>query len=256
MRPLESSVNHYAWYKIFLGNIRMYHGKLGPYEFITKGKWIDEMNLPTSLFKLSADTERIFKSELLYLESRMYHSIIGYMNKTIIDPNIKSHFDRVTEFTTIEGLEGNPRKLLKNLEQLCSANPMRTLYAGLIFSLPPRRMSTDSPFTNELLVKPQCNINLMQTAIDNKYPTDKIRTIAECKDIINKRENLIFKSLACFIINSPSTLELFDNNTDKLEESLKVMLSSFKEYNSAVQTDRTSKVNGTIGTISYQLDPK
>ena len=101
-------------------------------------------------------------------------------------------------------------------------------------------MSPDSPSTNELFVKLQRNINLMQTAIDNEYFTDKIRTIGECKDIINKRKNLIFKSLACFIVNSPSTLDLFDNNTDKLEESLKVMLSSYKAYNSAVQTDRTS----------------
>ena len=66
---------------------------------------------------------------------------------------------------------------------------------------------------------------------------------------------MIFKSLACFIINSPSTLDLFDNNIEKLEEFLKIMFSNFKEYNSAVQTDRTNKIYGTIGTISYQLDP-
>lgn len=255
MRPLKSPVNHYAWNKSFLENIRMYFGDLGLYEFITKGKWLDEMNLPTSMFKPPEGTEQITKNELSYLESRVYHFIIGYMKKTVLDPNIKNHFDRVTEFNTIEELESNPRKLLKDLEKLCSKIPMRTLYAGFNFSLPLRRMSPDHPFTNELLIKLQRNINLMQTAVNNKYPTDKIRTITDVKEIINKRENLIFKSLACFIMNSPSTFDIFDDNNEKLEKPIMDMLSNFKEYNTAIQTDRINKIYGTIGTISYQLDP-
>ena len=119
------------------------------------------MNIPTGSSKPPEETEQILKTELLYLESRVYQYIIRYVNKTILDPNIKSHLDPVTEFTTIEELEGNPRKPLKNLQQLCSTNPMRTPYAGLTFSLPLRRMSLDSPFTSELLVKLQRNINLM-----------------------------------------------------------------------------------------------
>lgn len=33
------------------------------------------------------------------------------------------------------------------------------------------------------------------------------------------------------------------------------MSSSIEEYNTTVQTDRISKIYGTLGTISYQLDP-
>lgn len=187
MRAVKLPVDHYARYKCFFENIRTYFRDLGFYKIITTGKWIDETNHPTGSFRPFKSTQQISRREHLYLDSRAYHFIVAYINKTILDPNIKSHFDLVTKFTTIEKLEGYPRKRLKNLEQLCSANPMCTLYAGLTFFLPLRQISLDSPFTNELIVNLQRSINLMQTTIDNKYPTDNIRTIAECKDVINKR---------------------------------------------------------------------
>lgn len=64
MRPLESSVDHYAWYKIFLGNIRMYFEDQSIYKVITKTKWIDEMNFPSASFEVPESTEQILTSDV------------------------------------------------------------------------------------------------------------------------------------------------------------------------------------------------
>lgn len=95
------------------------------------------MNLSIGSCRPPEDTEQILKANS-YLESRVYHFIIGYMNITIIDLDVKSHFDRVTEFTTIEELKVDPRKLLKDSEELYPPYAMPIVSAGLIFFLPLR----------------------------------------------------------------------------------------------------------------------
>ena len=253
MRPLRSPVDYHDWYISFLENIYEGFSDLGLPEFIKTGNWPKNLNLPSGVGRSPNPVEQLLDSELEYLETCVYRYFKAYMRQSVYDPNIKAYIDNITDPDRAEEFRIHPRKLPEAVKTKCYINPMRTIYAAYNSMHPLRRTDYNSSFGDDYLQRLNRNIKAIENALDDAYPVNNIENTKLLTETWKKRQTLLLKSYACFIINSPNTFKLFDNKTKRLEEPCSKMFDTTEDYHTAIANDKSHAVNGTVGSIAYRL---
>ena len=253
MRPLRSPVDYHDWYVSFLENVREGFSDLGLTEFIKTGKWPKYLNLLPGMSTSTNPVQPILKFEMEHLHTCVYRYIKAYLKQSVYDPNIKAYIDDITDPDQVDEFRIYPRKLLEATKGRYNMNPMRTIYAAYNSMHPLRRINNNSSFGDDYLRRLKRNTKAIENALDDAYPVKDIEDVKLLTETWKKRQTLLLKSYACFIINSPNTYKLFDNNSKRLEEPCYEMFNTTDDYHTAIANDKTQAVNGTVGNIAYRL---
>ena len=130
---------------------------------------------------------------------------------------------------------------------------MRTIYAAYNSMHPLPQINNNSSFGDDYVQRLNRNTKAIENALDDAYPVKGIEDVKLLMETWTKRQTLLLKSYACFIINSPNTYKLFDNNAKRLEEPCYKMFNATEDYHTAIANDKSQAVNGTVGNIAYKL---